>query len=77
MEIKDLKQMSDEDIFKLQDLVNVEAKHREKIAEYKDRFKDLFEEAKRDGIGLGVSTSNGHLIIAHSYDDLYVGKWWL
>ena len=76
VEIKDLKQMSDEDIFKLQNLVNMEASDREKIAEYTDSFKELFEEAKQDGIAIGVyNVLTGELIKAHNRDCLFVGKY--
>lgn len=76
MDIKDLKQMSDDDIFKLQALVNEEANDREKIAEYADSLKELFEDAKRDGIALGVYNAvTGELIKARDRDCLFVGKW--
>ena len=76
VEIKDLKQMSDEDIFKLQNLVNMEASDREMIAEYTDRFRDLFADAKEDGIALGVyNVATGELIKARDRDCLFVGKY--
>lgn len=76
MGIKDLKQMSDEDIFKLQALVDKEAKDRERIAEYTDRFRDLFADAKRDGIVLGVyNIMTGDIIKIRDRDHLFIGKY--
>ena len=77
MNIEDIKSMSDQEIIRLKGLLDLEAADRmiQKKAEYIDRFKELFDDAKRDGIALGVSLSNGERLIAHSPSHLYVGKW--
>lgn len=78
MTIKDdIKGMTDQDICKLKELLDREVIDRmiEKKAEYLDRFKDLFNDARQDGIALGVSAPDGDLLIAHSYNNLYTGKW--
>ena len=75
MNIEDIKRMSDQDIYNLKELLDQEAADREKKAEYLDRFKDLFNDAKRDGIVLGIyNAMTGDLIKVRDCNCLYVGK---
>ena len=76
MDIEEIRRMSADDLFKLQALVDKEANDRARIAEYTDRFRELFADAKRDGIALGIyNVMTGDVIKARDRDHLFVGKW--